>query len=430
MPISMLLILVVVMAVPAYAVAVPSTFETPPVLRGSELATPAMLKGPHFVVEEDVPTTDLVTRFIIRSDYGVFEAHGRDMLAVRVVEMGALDQLAKTSKTEEFARAVGRTAVRPVTAAANMASHPVDTVKGTPAAVGRFFDRVELGTRSLMQSSSTGSATAGQTARRVGSVAADALGYEEERRALAKRLGVDPYTTNHVLADKLDEITWVAFSGRLGVSVVESVVVPYSFALSTTTTVNDLVWDMKPADLLNLADQKLRAMGVADQNVRALLANPWYTLTMLTALVNGLEALDGVRGRNQIVQFAALAPSEDRARLVVGAVQMLAGEQTATHALVQVTAPGPLVARTRTGGILIPVALDYLPWTERVSTFSQRPDLRVKDRTVWLTGQASPRARQELTAAGWMLRENSQYPVLPSAPAASPPESTPMRATP
>ena len=37
MPISMVLILVVVMAVPAYAVAVPSTFETPPVLRGSEL---------------------------------------------------------------------------------------------------------------------------------------------------------------------------------------------------------------------------------------------------------------------------------------------------------------------------------------------------------------------------------------------------------
>jgi len=109
---------------------------------------------------------------------------------------------------------------------------------------------------------------------------------------------------------------------------------------------------------------------------------------------------------------------------------MLAGEEAATHALVQVAAPGSLVARTRTGGILIPVALDYLPWRERVSTFSQRPDLRVKDRTVWLTGQASPRARQELTAAGWMLRENSQYPVLPSAPAASPPESTPTRTTP
>jgi len=108
---------------------------------------------------------------------------------------------------------------------------------------------------------------------------------------------------------------------------------------------------------------------------------------------------------------------------------MLAGEEAATHALVQVAAPGPLVARTRTGGVLIPVALDFLPWTEQVALFSQRPDLRAKDRTVWLTGAASPRTKQELTAAGWMVRKNSQYPLPPPAPAA-PREPDQTRTTP
>src|SRR5262249_35594213 len=132
----------------------------------------------------------------------------------------------------------------------------------------------------------------------------------------------------------------------------------------------------------------------------------WYSLTMLTSLANGLEALAGVSGLDQVVLFAELAPSEDRARLVVNAVQMLAREQTATHALVQVAAPGPLAARPRAGRVLIPVALDYLPWTERVAMFSQRPDLRTKDRTAWIRGIVSPRAKAELTAAGWTIRED------------------------
>ena len=61
-------------------------------------------------------------------------------------------------------------------------------------------------------------------------------------------------------------------------------------------------------------------------------------------------------------------------------------------------------------------ALDQLAKMSKTEEF----DLRVKDRTVWLTGAASPRTNQELTTAGWMVRENSQYPVAPSAPAAPP----------
>ena len=384
-------------------------YETPPVLKASDLAPPMMLKGPRFTVDEAAPTTDLLTRFIIRSDFGVFEAHGRDQLAIRVVEVGALDQLEKTSKTDEFVNAVKNAALRPVTSAVNMAQHPVDTVKGAPAAVGRFFDRVQLGAKNLAKSSKSSETTAqkvGETTQRVGSVAADALGYESERRALAKRLGVDPYTTNHVLSAKLDEMAWYAFSGRLGVNIVETVVVPFSLALSATSITNDMIWDTKPADLLNLDNAKLRTMGAADADVQALMGNPWYSISTLTALVDGLDKLNGVNGRDQVIAFAASAPSEDRAQLVLGQVQMLAREQAATGAIVQLEAPGPLVARMRNGAILIPVPFDYLPWLERVSTFAQRPDLRTKNRTIWLTGTFSPRARQELTALGWKLREN------------------------
>jgi hypothetical protein len=37
-------------------------------------------------------------------------------------------------------------------------------------------------------------------------------GYEQERRELAKKWGVDPYTSNPILAKKLDQIAWVSLT--------------------------------------------------------------------------------------------------------------------------------------------------------------------------------------------------------------------------
>lgn len=385
-----------------------SGFEGPPILKASDLAPPPMLKGPRFTVDDRVPVANLLPHFVVRSDFGVFEAHGRNMLAIRVVEVGALDQLEKTSKTEEFLRATGSAAARPVKAAANMVMNPVDTVKGAPAAVGRFFDRVELGTKRVAGAAKGEGTTADKTAavtKRVGGVTADVLGYEDERRALAKRLGVDPYTTNRVLSEKMNDLAWVAFSGRVGLNTVVAVVVPFSMAISATSITNDMIWDMKPADLLTLDEKKLKDMGVSEDRVAALLQNQWYSITALTSLVNSLESLASVKGRDQVVTFAAAAGTEDRARLIVEAVGMLARHHATVEPLVQVSAPGPIVARTKAGALLVPAPLDYVPWTESVAKFAGRPDLKLKERTVWLTGTLSPRAKRGLAAAGWTVRE-------------------------
>jgi len=385
-----------------------ASYEKPPVLKASELAPATMLKGPHFIVDARVPVVELLGHFTIRSDFGVFEAHGLDMLAVRVVEVGALAELEKTSKTDVFLKAAGTAAARPVKAAVNIVEHPVDTVRGAPAAVGRFFDRVKLGAQHITSAGKGEGTTEEKTAevtKRVGSVTADALGYEDERRALAKRLGIDPYTTNQVLSEKLNEVAWVAFSGRFGLNVVVSVVVPFSMAISATSVTNDMVWDMKPADVLKLDEQKLRNMGIGESRVAALMHNPLYSITSLTALVDALESLKGVQGRDRVAAFAAAAGKEDKARLTVAAVQMLSRYHAKVGPLARVDAPGPLVARTRAGGILVPAPLDYVPWTRAVATFARRPELKAKVRTAWLTGTLSPRAKQEFAAAGWTVRE-------------------------
>ena len=68
-------------------------FETPPVLPASELAPPYLLQGPTFTVDPQVPIVGMLGHFTIRADVGTFEAHGREMLRIRVGEMQAIAQI-------------------------------------------------------------------------------------------------------------------------------------------------------------------------------------------------------------------------------------------------------------------------------------------------------------------------------------------------
>jgi hypothetical protein len=391
-----------------------ASYEKQPVLQASQLAPAELLRGPRFQVDEKVPTDGFLARFTIRSDFGTFEAHGREMLKIRVAEVAALEQLEQVSKSETFVKALGTTAMRPVKAAEQLVTKPAETVQALPSGVERLFGRVQLGAQSLWSTATTSEKStedrAEEVATRVGGISRDVLGYEQERRQLAKAVKVDPYTTNAVLAAKLDDIAWVTFSGRLGINAVMSVFVPGSMLMSTTTFATDLVWDTPTAELHRLNEQKLRDMGLDEPRVRALMRNPWYSLTVLTACVTALEQLPEVSGRDAAVAFAASAASEDQAHFVAGSLQMLAHYQKTITPLMVIAASGPITARDRTGMVVVPAPVDYVAWTARVAELVQHPDLKGLQRGVWLTGQLSPRARREMANAGWTVHEQVQWP--------------------
>jgi hypothetical protein len=290
-----------------------------------------------------------------------------------------------------------------------MLLHPEDTVKGLPGGVSRFFDRVKLGFDRI-EGAATDSGTSDtekveQVTQRVGSVSAEAFGYGQERRALAKKLRVDPYTTNPVLSQKLSDVAWVAFSGRLGVETLVSVFVPGSLALSATSVTNDLVWDTPEADLINLNRTKLGAMGVEAEGAGALMQNKWFSLTVLTYFVTGLDRLGGVSGRGDVIALAASVSSPGQALFITEAVSMLAGYHEQVSPLTHVAAQGTVFGRDRRGVIVVPAPVDYVAWTQGVNDFVRRPDLEAKERRIWLTGLMSPRAKKELAALGWTVRE-------------------------
>jgi hypothetical protein len=376
-------------------------YETPPVLHARDLAPKVPLSGPGYTVDDRVPTDGLMGRFTIRSGDRRFEALGAETLATRVREVRAILELEKTSKTDVFVKAAGKAAKRPVDAAVNIVQNPVDTVKGLPGGVSRFFDRVGTGAKNLAEPKTDEGRSAAQSA---GKVSANALGYEQERRQLAKQLGVDPYTTNEVLAKKLDDIAWVAFSGRLGVNVLVSVAVPGSMIISGTTMINNLVWDTPQGDLVNLVNSKLDEMGVAEEQKRSFTGNRHIPLSVQTAIVTNLSRLSNVPGRPDVISLAASVQSGEQASFVARAVTMLVQNQK-KYPLASLSVKGTVVARDKRGTIVVPAPVDYVSWTERVARFARRDDLKVKDREIWLGGRVSLRARKQLEALGWKIKE-------------------------
>ena len=385
-------------------------FEAEPVLRARDLVAPELLKGPRFTVDDRVPVKGFLARFTIRSDFGTFEAHGIHMLQVRVREVVALGQLEEMSKTKEFADAAANAIARPVTSTVNMLVHPVETVTGIPDGVGRLFDRVKLGSEKVYEAATASGTSDTQkvanVSERVGGITVNALGYEKERRDLAKGLGVDPYTTNAVLAKKLDDMAWVAFSGRLGIQAATAVFVPYSMAMSAVTITNTTVYDTPAGDLINQAQAAFAATGASDAAVTALMTNPQYSLSVLTALAKGCQRLQNVKGIASVVGFASVAKTQDETRLVAAAVNMLARQHETVAPIAQVSAPGPIVGRTASGALVVPAPVDYVAWTSRAAGFAGRADLKAPTRTIWLSGRTSPRAAREFRTRGWKVDES------------------------
>src|SRR5215469_3427786 len=323
-PITVVLLLTLMLV----GVSLAAEFEKPPTLPAQVLAPATLLSGNGFHVNNQVPTDGLLAHYTIQSDVGVFPANSTEMLKVRVAEIPAIQELTKTSKTKVFAQSLATNAARPVAAAGQMVMHPVETVKGMPAGVGRFFGRVGLAGQRLKEAptepeEASAGEKAGQFAKRAGQTTRDVFGYEQERRELAKKLHVDPYTTNPILSKQLDDFALTAFRAHVGVTTTMSIFIPGSMAITATRVVSQWVWDTPRADLIVMIRKKLEALLVPQQQIKAFMSNPAFPLSVQTAFVEDLTRLARVPGVLRTVTLAITADSEEQARFLTAALGAL-----------------------------------------------------------------------------------------------------------
>ena len=410
-------------------------YEKPPKVKAAEFFSAVDLKTDLYKVESKVPTDGFLTRARIDSDYGDFTAVGPGMLAIRVNEIEALAKLEELEESDEFQNAMKDTATEKKDGLEQIIDQPKETLEGVAEGVGRFFKRTA-------RSAKTGFQTAGdaakeqqpgvqagpganlpgkaldpqavddesklsKAARASKDVALNVLGFDDARRQLCKRMEVDPYTTNPVLDQKLDEVTQSLFAGNLAVDFATALI-PGGSLINTSNMVGNWVWDTPPGDLRVRIEKELRGIGVTQQDIDSLLRHKWFPLSYQVTFANAMVALDGVSGRPDIMPLALSVTTYDQARFLIQSLRMTAGYHQTVAPLASLQLAGTVIGLQEDGQPVIATAVNYLSWTEELDQFSGGEVFADKTPEVYFAGSVSDRARENLTARGWTLIENSE----------------------
>jgi hypothetical protein len=389
-------------------------FEQPPIINATQLLPESALSGPGFHVEQQVPTNGAMGQYTIVADASVFQddagtyrVESLDLLKVRLSEIPAIADLENVSKTGVFANALAQSAERPVAAAANMVVHPMDTVTGLPSGIGSLFGRVTMGAGEIASSASN-SFGSGKAAGQAGNATMTALGYDQVRRDLAKKLHVDPYSSDPILTKKLNSVAWVMFSARLTVDAA-MMAVPGSIIISGVEFTNDLVYQKPKGDLIIFVQKKLQNMGLSQEEIASFISNSAIPLSLQVTVVENLEALGDIPGRRAAAVALGNMMTEYQARFLATSIRMLNQWGQQKSPITRIQAPGVLVAHDQNGTVIVPAPVDYVSWTPRIAAFVTTPALlELHHRVLWIPAKMTPLARQQLEANGWSVHESAQ----------------------
>jgi hypothetical protein len=392
--------------------------ESAPALAATVLAPAPLLSGPFHKVAEPVKVEGHLGRFIVESKFGKFSVHGANLLVTRVNELQAIDELQKVAKDSEFKDALSKSASGVVKFAGSAISDPGKTVENVGKGVGTVFGRVgqmaKSGTDYVGDKAGDLTASGAKAQPKAApsgepeppSFIGDPLGYNKARREWAKKLNIDPYTSNPVLRPLLDDASSASFAGNFAVSLtLGAAVAPLHYAYTFDDTVSQSVWNKPPIDLEKENQQKLVALGVADRTVRDLLRNKWFTPTLQTTLVARLAALGKMEGIESVVSTAAATLGEARARFLIESLTMLVTHHQKEGRLAKIRMSNLVPSGvTADGAVITALAIDYGVWDAEAAAFAQRKELAAASRTLLVAGNLSPRAKQELEKIGWKIK--------------------------
>src|SRR5215475_3420603 len=378
-------------------------YETQSAKPVKDAIAPDLATGPDYQVNDPVVADGYMYRFNVTSTYGPFQVTGIGALIKLRQEIWAIGQLKGVTRSEAFLKAAVDQAGKPIVFVKDVVTKPVDTLSGIPKGVGRLFSNVATSvttTRKPSQESRT------KEALQVGAF----------KREYAARYGVAPYSTNAVLQEEIDKIGKAASFGMWTTS---AAMIPISGPASSVLTgtslaksFNNVLATEPPARIRNINEEKLKQMGVSDDGAKHFLDSPVYTPRQSLLLVDSLSRLGSATGREAYLNAALVAADEVEANFFVNTAQILRGYAETQEPITGLTIMRPLaIAQTKSGKAMIPFALDYGVWTANADRLSKQlkttyraPGFNTRFE-FWVTGSLSPKAKQELEARGFVVKE-------------------------
>lgn len=407
-----------------------------------DLVEPALLSSP---LHRLTPCTDIaghVAHFILDTRFGQLSAIGARELETRIRELEVVDELDRASSVGEAARGAGASVTGTARQLARVAGSPIDTLQRLPGGIVTYVrdEAVDLGEDARELGDDAVDAIAGgddapRASVRPGvlvgvpdaddaawwidgggalsRIAKRRIGYSAARRRVAERYGVDPYTTNPILHDQLDALAWGATAGETVIGVgTGQLAAGAKTALSGTRRIDRMVWEKTPDDVTRYNLTRLVDAGFDAGTARRFSRNRAFDPNRQSAFVDALLSVAGVTGAALALDVAVGVEGPVDAEVLTASVEAIRsqvfdrgridGSGPAKAPMIVVFEATPLL-RFGQERLWLPLALDWLEWTPRTRAFFDGATFRVADKTLALSGAASPKALRELTRRGWEI---------------------------
>jgi hypothetical protein len=372
-------------------------YESPPVMRASELLPADVVAGPRHRVREDVGSDGFFRIYHVESDFGDFDAAGDVGVRQLAQEIRALATLEALEREPEWRSARAAAETDALVASAHLVSEPADSIEGVPDVMWREVMRVA-------EIAPDGRAPEEERLRR------QVLDFESRKRRLARRLGLDPFSDARVLQRALNGAGWTLAAGGYPLeripSLVETSVAPQPEDLLPPERLAELYAHDSVEDLRRRNRIELAVMGTAAETIEAFLAHAAWSPRAQTGLVESLLALEPARDRGAYVDVALQARSSRDAWFYLFGALILRHHHLEVSPIERLVRVGErsTAAVTRDGKLVVAGQVDYLLWTGPVERFAktlaEANVSGIRAREIWLTGGASPLARRELAARG------------------------------
>jgi hypothetical protein len=399
--ISLLVAFSLTLAAQAFA----QQLETPPTFQAQSVLPKAVLSGPSYRIDAAVLSDGYLNTYVVHSRFGDFTAVSTALLYTRVAEIAAMEKMEQVSGSGAFGNSLADKGKQTLQGAANLVTDPLNTLGGALSGVGKMFVRAH---ENLVESTPS---------KYEDSRAQNFIGFSHTKREYAKQFGVDPYSTNPVLQEKLNALANAGYAGSITGSALQALI-PGGVGVAVsgvggTALLGDIDLSVPPAELRKGNRESLIRAGIPEATARMFINNDQFTPTQQTVIARSVASMADTDGKEEFVEFVAGTADQDVALFRQRMSQMYAAIDAKAGKLKRFVRLGRFVgAQRENGGLVLAFPLDYLASTQANTALIEDMDVNARELSapgveLWLTGKASPATKKLLKRLKWTLREDS-----------------------
>ncbi len=347
----------------------------------------------------------LMNHYVVNTMDGRFEAHGDAMLRRLKAERRAIGSVRQISRGEAFGGSLKDAVTGPFRGANGFITRPAGALRavsrGLAALPGRARETL-TNTRSIYEDN----------------LVEALLSVSKSKREFASAAGVDVYSRNPVLQRELDSVARAEAAGGFGASTAVAVA---TFAGSLATSnlqradeLNDILRTRSAAELRSASRKALKQSGLPDPLTERFLDHYWYSPRHETVIAASLLAIEGAAGREDFIERALAANSEETALFFQQMAEMMRGFHTTVAPIEQIEIFfGIPLIHGRDGSVAALLPFDRVHWTARTAEVAAyvahaHPKIVGAGKLVlWTPGTLTDRARQGFAALGIGVRERT-----------------------